>query len=53
VLKENMCMVVQPNVISRDKIAGVQVGEMVRVTKNGFESLHNVPRGLFRSGQIL
>jgi Xaa-Pro aminopeptidase len=53
VLKENMCMVVQPNVISRDKIAGVQVGEMVRVTKSGFESLHNVPRGLFRSGQIL
>src|SRR5947209_11288478 len=31
-LRENMCMVVQPNVITRDKTAGVQTGEMVRVT---------------------
>ena len=53
VLRENMCMVVQPNVITRDKSAGVQVGEMVRVTKDGFETLHNMPRGLFRSGQIV
>lgn len=53
VLQENMCMVVQPNVITRDKTAGVQVGEMVRVTKTGFETLHNMPRGLFRSGQVV
>jgi Xaa-Pro dipeptidase len=53
VLQDNMCMVVQPNVITRDKTAGVQVGEMVRVTKRGFESLHNTSRGLFRSGQVL
>jgi len=53
VLQENMCMVVQPNVITRDKTAGVQVGEMVRVTKSGFETLHNMPRGLFRSGQAV
>lgn len=52
VLQENMCMVVQPNVITRDKTAGVQVGEMVRVAKSGFE-LHNMPRGLFRAGQVV
>jgi len=50
-LRENMCMVVQPNVINREKTAGVQVGEMVRVTKTGFESLHNMPRGFFKAGQ--
>jgi Xaa-Pro aminopeptidase len=50
-LRENMCMVVQPNVITRDKTAGVQTGEMVRVTGTGFETLHNMPRGLFRAGQ--
>ena len=27
-----MCMVVQPNIITRDKTAGAQTGEMVRVT---------------------
>jgi Xaa-Pro aminopeptidase len=53
VLQENMCMVVQPNVITRDKTAGVQTGEMVRVTRTGFETLHNMPRGFFRSGQIV
>jgi Xaa-Pro dipeptidase len=52
-LRENMCMVVQPNVITRDKTAGVQTGEMVRVTKTGFETLHNMPRGVFRAGQVV
>jgi Xaa-Pro aminopeptidase len=52
-LRENMCMVVQPNVITRDKTAGVQVGEMVRVTKTGFETLHNMSRGFFRAGQTV
>ena len=53
VLQENMCMVVQPNVITRDRTAGVQVGELVRVTKTGCETLHTTPHGLFRSGQIV
>ena len=53
VLQENMCLVVQPNVITRDLTAGVQTGEMVRVTKTGCETLHNMPRGLLRSGQIV
>ncbi len=50
-LEENMTVVVQPNVITRDQKAGVQVGELIRVTRNGFERLHKTPRGLFRAGQ--
>ncbi len=53
ILKENMCMVVQPNVITKDEKAGVQFGELIRVTKTGFESLHRTPKGLFRAGQDL
>jgi len=49
-LEENMTVVVQPNVITREKTAGVQVGELIRVTKNGFERLHGARRGLFRVG---
>jgi len=49
-LHENMCLVVQPNVITRDESAGVQVGELVRVTASGCESLHRLSRQLFRSG---
>jgi Xaa-Pro dipeptidase len=52
-LRENMCMVVQPNVITRDQKAGVQTGEMVRVTRTGFETMHNMPRGIFRAGQAV
>ncbi len=52
-LQENMCMVVQPNVITKDEMAGVQFGELVRVTKTGFESLHRTPHGLFRAGQAI
>jgi len=48
-LEENMTVVVQPNVIARDKPAGVQVGELVRVTKTGFERLHKAPRGFFKA----
>lgn len=49
-LEENMTVVVQPNVISKEHTAGVQVGELIRVTKTGFEKLHNTPRGFFRAG---
>jgi Xaa-Pro dipeptidase len=48
-LEENMTVVVQPNVITRDEKAGVQVGELIRVTKTGFERLHRAPRGFFRA----
>jgi Xaa-Pro aminopeptidase len=49
-LEENMTVVVQPNVITRDQKAGVQVGELIRVTRNGFEQLHRTGRGFFRAG---
>jgi Xaa-Pro aminopeptidase len=48
-LEENMTIVVQPNVVTRDHRAGVQVGELIRVTKTGFERLHTAPRGFFRT----
>ena len=48
-LEENMTVVVQPNVIARDRPAGVQVGELIRVTKTSFERLHKAPRGFFRT----
>lgn len=54
-LEENMTVVVQPNPVTTDadisRRAGVQVGEMLRITRNGFERLHRAPRGLFRAGQ--
>jgi Xaa-Pro dipeptidase len=52
-LEENMCLVVQPNVITRDLTAGVQFGELVRVTAIGFESLHRTPHGMFQAGQVI
>jgi Xaa-Pro dipeptidase len=52
-LQENMCMVVQPNPVTKDGKAGVQFGELVRVTKSGCESLHRTPHGLFRAGQTI
>jgi Xaa-Pro aminopeptidase len=53
-LEENMTVVVQPNVTTRGgdgrPRAGVQVGEMIRITRSGFERLHNAKRGLLRAG---
>jgi Xaa-Pro dipeptidase len=45
-----MTVVVQPNVVTRDGAAGVQTGELVIVTPDGAESLHDVPRGFRRVG---
>jgi Xaa-Pro aminopeptidase len=47
-LEANMVIVVQPNVITPDEKAGVQLGEMVRITKTGFESFHAAPWGFLR-----
>ncbi len=49
-LEAGMTCVVQPNVVTPDRKAGVQVGELVLVTENGFERLHGAERGLFRLG---
>jgi Xaa-Pro aminopeptidase len=48
VLEENMTVVVQPNVITRDQKAGVQVGELVRITREGCESMHTTTHGFMR-----
>jgi Xaa-Pro dipeptidase len=47
-LEENMTVVVQPNVVTTDQRAGVQVGELIRITRHGFEKLHTAPRAFFR-----
>jgi Xaa-Pro aminopeptidase len=49
-LEAGMTCVVQPNVITPDQKAGVQVGELVLVTQTGFERMHRAERGLFRIG---
>ena len=49
-LEANMTVVVQPNVVTRDGKAGVQVGELVRITPTGFERLHQASRGFIRAG---
>jgi len=38
-----MTVVVQPNVVTRDERAGVQVGELLLVTGDGTERLHQAP----------
>jgi Xaa-Pro dipeptidase len=47
-LASGMTLVVQPNVVTRDFQAGVQVGELIAVTDDGFERLHGVAREFFR-----
>jgi Xaa-Pro aminopeptidase len=47
---ENMTIVVQPSVITKDGKAGVQTGELLLVTKTGTERLHQAPQGFRRAG---
>jgi Xaa-Pro dipeptidase len=42
-----MCVVVQPNVVTRDERAGVQVGNLFRITASGAECLHRLPLTYF------
>jgi Xaa-Pro dipeptidase len=49
-LEEGMTIVIQPNVVTRDGGAGVQTGELVAVTADGAERLHDYGRGLLRIG---
>jgi Xaa-Pro aminopeptidase len=41
--QENMCVVVQPNVVTHDERAGLQLGNLFRITKDGAECLHELP----------
>lgn len=45
-LRAGSTLVVQPNVCTPDLQAGVQTGEMVVVTDDGYERLHSFPTGL-------
>jgi Xaa-Pro aminopeptidase len=49
-LKENMAVVVQPSIVTKDSKAGVQTGELVRITADGVERLHQAPWGFRRVG---
>ncbi len=42
----DMCLVIQPNVVTEDGLRGVQFGEMMRVTDDGLEKMHDSPREL-------
>jgi Xaa-Pro aminopeptidase len=46
--ESGMTVVVQPNVVTPDERAGVQTGELLLVTSDGAERLHDYPRGLLR-----
>jgi Xaa-Pro dipeptidase len=41
--EENMCVVVQPNVVTHDESAGLQLGNLFRITRDGAECLHALP----------
>ena len=48
VFQENMTIVVQPNIITPDERMGVQVGQLLRITATGVESLHRIPMEFLR-----
>jgi Xaa-Pro dipeptidase len=50
VLAAGMTVVVQPNVVTRDGLAGVQTGELLLVTDRGAQRLHAYPPGLQQVG---
>lgn len=50
IFRENMTIVIQPNIITPDERMGVQVGELVRVSRNGVESLHRYPMRFIQCG---
>ncbi len=43
VFEPNMCVVLQPNVVTEDEQCGVQLGNLLRITATGTECLHAVP----------
>ena len=50
IFKENMTIVIQPNVITEDEQMGVQLGELLQVTKSGVQSLHRYPLRFIECG---
>jgi Xaa-Pro dipeptidase len=49
-LAAGMTVVVQPNIVTRDRSAGVQTGELLLVTEDGARRLHDYPPGLRQAG---
>lgn len=49
-LEAGMMVVVQPNVTNEDGTAGVQTGECLLITENGYERIHAFPPGFHRVG---
>lgn len=45
-----MTVVVQPNVVTQDERAGVQLGELLLVGEDGVERLHRLERGFLATG---
>jgi Xaa-Pro aminopeptidase len=43
--KENMTVVIQPSVMTRDEKAGIQTGELVHITASGAQRIHEAPKG--------
>jgi Xaa-Pro aminopeptidase len=43
VFEKNMTVVVQPNVITPDERAGIQLGHLMRLTTTGCEHMHAFP----------
>jgi len=48
VFREGMLMVIQPNLVTPDSKRGLQVGNLVEVTKNGARSLQKFPMKFMR-----
>jgi len=47
VLQAGMCVVVQPNVVTHDERAGVQLGNLFLINESGAECLHQLPLQYF------
>lgn len=50
VFEKDMTVVVQPNVVTTDHAAGVQLGNLMLITETGAESLHGCPVEFMRAG---
>ena len=49
--RKNMCVVVQPNIVTKDLRKGVQLGNLCVVTEHGCESLQHYPNACVRCGR--
>ena len=52
IFRENMVIVIQPNVITKDEKMGLQFGETLVVRKNGCESLNSFRRDWIICGAL-